>query len=191
MISEKKLRANRANAQKSTGPRSAEGRAASSQNALRHIMLGRSVLLRCEDPARFRDFTEHFYLEFRPRTATEIALVNTMATARWRLIRMSGIEAAGIDLEYARQIEPAIVPADFGTPDRAALAVRDAVRNSKLLDYISRTESRLHRQFDSALDRLLKLRASRGAVQDEAPQSAPEIDDMDCPDEAGAVGEAL
>jgi hypothetical protein len=139
-------------------------------------MLAKSTLLRCEDEPRFRRFVENFYHEFHPRTATEIALVNTMATARWRLMRMSGVEIANVDLEYAKQIEPAIVPADFHTGDRAGLAYRDCVRNSRVLDLVGRSESRLYRQFDTALTRLLKIRATRGAVQDEPPQFTPEID---------------
>ena len=42
-ISERKLRANRANAQRSTGPRTAAGKATSSGNALKHGILSRSL----------------------------------------------------------------------------------------------------------------------------------------------------
>ena len=140
-------------------------------------MLAKSVLLRCEDPDRFYRFADNFYDEYEPASATEIALVNTMATARWRLMRMSGIEAAAIDLEYVRQVEPAIVPADYGAGERASQAYSDSIRHSRLLDLVSRFESRLHRQFDSALGRLLKLRAARGVNKAELTQSTPEIED--------------
>jgi hypothetical protein len=81
---------------------------------------------------------------------------------------MCYLESANIDLEYVSQIhEPAIVPEDFGTADRAGLAYRDTALRSRVLDLIGRTESRLQRQFDNALRLLLQLRAYRLA------QSAP------------------
>jgi hypothetical protein len=57
-LSEKQLAANRANALKSTGPRTEAGKARSSRNAVRHAMLARSVLLRCESAERFRVFVD-------------------------------------------------------------------------------------------------------------------------------------
>jgi len=50
-ISERKLRANRANAQRSTGPRTAAGKATSCRNALKHGILSRSL---DSQPATFR-----------------------------------------------------------------------------------------------------------------------------------------
>jgi hypothetical protein len=161
MVSEKQLAANRANALKSRGPVTAEGKARSAMNALRHGMLAKSVLLRCECPAQFRAMLDEFHKEFEPGTASETALVNTMATARWRLMRMSYIESANIDLEYVKQGEPAVVPEDYAAADRAGLAYREAVRNSRVIELVGRAEGRLHRQFDSALARLLRMRADR------------------------------
>jgi hypothetical protein len=51
MISDKQLEANRKNATLSTGPRTADGRAVSSRNAVTHGLLSAMVLLPSEDPA--------------------------------------------------------------------------------------------------------------------------------------------
>jgi hypothetical protein len=176
MATEKQLLANRLNAAKSNGPLTDAGKARSALNATRHSMLARSVVLRCESAERFRAFTENFHQEYRPKTATEITLVNTMASARWRLIRMSHVEASNVDFEYVKQIEPAVVPEDLETADRAGLAYRDLIRNSRVIDTVGRMEGRLQRQFDSALGRLLKMRAARGAVQDEGCQDSDELE---------------
>ena len=49
MASEARIAANRLNAQKSTGPRTAEGKAVVAQNAVKHGLLAREGLLRGED----------------------------------------------------------------------------------------------------------------------------------------------
>ena len=49
MLSEKQLEANRRNAQKSTGPKTTEGKSNSSRNNLRHGLTGQISLLPTED----------------------------------------------------------------------------------------------------------------------------------------------
>ena len=49
MTSEKQAEANRRNALNSTGPKTPEGKAAVSHNALRHGLLSRDILLPGED----------------------------------------------------------------------------------------------------------------------------------------------
>ena len=49
MISEKQRRANRENAKKSTGPRTAEGKARSSKNGIKHGLLARDAVMADED----------------------------------------------------------------------------------------------------------------------------------------------
>jgi hypothetical protein len=61
----------------------------------------KSFVLQSECPTRFRTFVESFNAEYHPSTPTETAMVDTMASARWRLIRMSNLETAIIDYEYA------------------------------------------------------------------------------------------
>jgi hypothetical protein len=118
MATEKQIAANRANASKSSGPKSAIGKAKVSRNSTRHHLLAKSFLLKSECSARFKAFVESFYAEYNPITPTETALVDTMATARWRLIRMSNLEASIIDHEYVLDADSA----DLTTPTRATLS---------------------------------------------------------------------
>src|SRR5581483_3056102 len=103
MTSEKQIAANRANAAKSTGPRTPEGKARTSQNRARHSTLAGCTVLRAEDRESFADFVSGFHAEYQPATATELALVDTMATARWRFLRMTNIHAVALDAEFDRQ----------------------------------------------------------------------------------------
>src|SRR5437868_5767812 len=103
MASEKQIAANRANALKSTGPKSPEGKARCAENGIHHGMLARSVVLRTENAGRFRDLLGVFHNEYQPHGPTENALVDTMAVARWRLLRLWNMECAGFDHEYNQQ----------------------------------------------------------------------------------------
>ena len=53
MATKAQIKANRENAKKSTGPRTEEGKARVSLNALKHGLLARDAVLPSEDPAEF------------------------------------------------------------------------------------------------------------------------------------------
>jgi hypothetical protein len=99
-ISEKQLAANRRNAQKSTGPRTARGRQIVSLNAVKHGLAGNFALLLNEDCAAWQSFCRELILEFAPATALELSLAQTIANDLWRLNRTAAIEtnmfAAGV-----------------------------------------------------------------------------------------------
>ncbi len=53
MSTEAQINANRQNAQKSTGPRTAEGKAVVSQNAVKHGLFAAEAVIRIENPADY------------------------------------------------------------------------------------------------------------------------------------------
>jgi len=99
-VSEKRLAANRANARKSTGPRTPEGRAASRWNALQHGVLARAVippaLEKYESRADFSFLLQTLHEELDPQSALEDMLVERIATSYWRLARLLRAEAGMI-----------------------------------------------------------------------------------------------
>ncbi len=101
MATEKQIEANRENALKSTGPKTEEGKAKFAQNGSRYRKLAETVLLQSENPKIFTVFARRFYLEHQPKGPTERLLLNIMMiVAAWRLMRLSTMEAAGVDREY-------------------------------------------------------------------------------------------
>src|SRR5207247_2221913 len=71
MISQKKLEANRRNAQKSTGPKTEEGKAKSSQNGLTHGLTSRKCpILPGENEEEYRELQDALTRDLRPRGAT-------------------------------------------------------------------------------------------------------------------------
>ncbi len=78
MVSEAKLTANRRNAQRSTGPRTPEGKARSSSNSATHNLRSRKPLELTPEDHRAIAQTVH---RFRPQTPAEEAVPQKFATA--------------------------------------------------------------------------------------------------------------
>src|ERR1039458_4469977 len=90
---EAQTNANRRNAAKSTGPRTTEGKAASSRNALKHGLCADQHPLPGEDPEGFRLLLDDLFGRFRPVGDGEETLVLRIAADQWRLDRALPMEA--------------------------------------------------------------------------------------------------
>ena len=77
------MTANQANAQLSTGPRSPEGKAVSSQNRRSYGLTGAFVVLPHEDENEYQALYEGLIREHQPATETEKVLVKKMAQHQW------------------------------------------------------------------------------------------------------------
>src|SRR5256885_214732 len=93
MATERQITANRQNAQKSTGPKTPEGRAAVRLNSLKHGLTAQTLVLPGEKEEEFNALLESLAGEHDPATATEEALVAQLAMATWRLRRLYHQEA--------------------------------------------------------------------------------------------------
>jgi hypothetical protein len=82
MTSAARIAANRANARHSTGPRTARGKTASSQNACKHGF--RSASAPHTNP-EFEALLDAFRSEHLPTTPAEESCVGTIATAVWKI----------------------------------------------------------------------------------------------------------
>lgn len=118
-------------------------------------LLAATVVLEGEDPLLFRSLLRGFMNRFHPRDAVEVALVETMAVARWRQIRVWAMEKAGLDYQIGKQDEP------VNPPTRAALAFRTLCDESRSLELMNRCETRFDRQFTRALKSLQTLQSEQ------------------------------
>ena len=84
--------ANRENSKSSTGPRTPEGKAASSQNAKTNGFNAADPVLPNEDRNEFNALLERYKSEIAPKTAHEEFLVGQMTGARWKLDRLERME---------------------------------------------------------------------------------------------------
>jgi hypothetical protein len=78
-ISQQKLEANRRNAQKSTGPRSDEGKSRSRFNALKHGATAQIPVLPGEDAAAYHGRVDAYKADLRPENTLECDLIERMA----------------------------------------------------------------------------------------------------------------
>ena len=86
-ISEARLRANRENAKKSTGPRTPEGKQRSSLNGTRHGILAQVIVLPKEDMEAYNKFTSDYAAAFNAVGTVEIQLAHACADIQFRLHR--------------------------------------------------------------------------------------------------------
>lgn len=88
-----RAQASRINGARSRGPRTAEGKARSSQNALRHGLRAQTlVLLPDEDAAEFHALEAALVEELAPDGVLQSILAERVARAAWRLARADRIE---------------------------------------------------------------------------------------------------
>ena len=93
-VSQAKQIANKANAQLSSGPKTPEGKAKSSLNAVKTGLTGRTVLLHADDAAVYQQHVRDYEKELRPGGQRECDLAQSIADSAWRLSRIPALEMA-------------------------------------------------------------------------------------------------
>jgi hypothetical protein len=92
MATKKQIMANRANAQKSTGPKTAEGREVASRNAATHGLFTKDAVAAGEDQQLFDTLLKGLAEEHQPGIMTEALIVERIALAFWREKRLARAE---------------------------------------------------------------------------------------------------
>jgi hypothetical protein len=162
MATQNQIEANRRNAEHSTGPRTPEGKAASSMNALQSGIHAESSVIPGEDAAALAALTERFYQDCRPQTIIESTLVDNIIRASWRLRRFDRIDAELLIYK--------IEDTNYPSPNAPV---------GKAFDHNSSTQSRLQRRINDtsrlqreAIQDLQRIQAARPQPPKPAPQPA-------------------
>lgn len=92
-ISQRRLEANRRNALRSTGPKTAAGKSAVRWNALKHGLHSRQLLLPGEKQSDWSAFRERLSAELKPVGGLELLLADRLTALAWRIRRLSGLES--------------------------------------------------------------------------------------------------
>jgi hypothetical protein len=164
----RQIEANRRNAAKSTGPRSVEGKAVSSRNALQSGIHAESVIITDEDPEALTQLAETFYRDHQPETAMERALLDNIIRDTWLLTRFFRIDAEIIDYK----IEDALYKKEDNQAGRAF--IDSSPHQSRLQRRINDTR----RSQIQGFKELQRLQSERRA-QPPAPQPQPPARPLD------------
>src|SRR5258708_2103000 len=161
MVSEKQLEANRRNAQKSTGPKTAIGQSNSSRNNLRHGLTGHISLLPTEDCEPHDTFCNSLSASFNPETPRETQPAQSVAEDSWRLNRARAIETNMFALGHDHQHREA----QLALADAATFQTQAAAFN-----LLSIYEQRINRNLQRNMKLLAGLQAESKAQHDQAMQ---------------------
>lgn len=145
------IRANQANAQLSTGPRTPEGKARSSANSRKEGFSAAQPVVYDEQMQEFIALRDELSLQIAPVGALEDEFFNRLLTAAWNLRRVRHAEMAFVDT------------IKFTNDDASTQLYR-----------LARYRRDLERSFDRALTALRELQAQRIVVekQPESPLAA-------------------
>jgi hypothetical protein len=181
MATKAQIAANRKNAQKSTGPKTPEGRNAVRLNGLKHGLTSKILVLPGESLSDFENLLDSLEAEHQPATPTEVILVRQMAMASWRLNRILHMEASHYHIRRS-ELEDNFEEnyTNLTESDRHAII---ADRDLTLMNF-SRYEARLERSFHKNLTALQRLRAQRKSEMTNQSQS------QEIPTPAAAPGTA-
>ena len=153
MASEAQIEANRRNGTKSRGPKTPEGKAISSANAIKHgLRAEKMVVLSNESDENFDTLLEACHAHFNPSNAFEAELVHEIAAARWRLRRAWTVETNLLDIQMHQQdakLRERYGEFDEGT--RLASAFTALAAESRSLTLVTRYETSLRRSFQSTV----------------------------------------
>ena len=98
MATPAQIAANQLNAQHSSGPKTAEGKAAVSANACKHGLSAAFTVLANEDQSDFDQLLEDYRTQYQPSDIHQELLINQMVKAQWQLARAQRLEAVAFDL---------------------------------------------------------------------------------------------
>ena len=160
MRTKNQIRANRANAKKSTGPRTQKGKARSSQNALKHGLLANDAVLPGEDPADFDRHLRSFEDTYLPRNRVEKEIVRQIADVAWRMQRLSRIETAVIaaGMENSRRFNNDTGPMPEDREGQTNILGWAMLTRTKLLNNLARYDGQLARRFFRGVELMINIR---------------------------------
>jgi hypothetical protein len=167
-ISEAQLAANRQNAQKSTGPRTEEGKRRCRINATRHGLTGQFHAFSHEDKRAFDEHCTNLMADFKPETYREKILAMSIAEDMWRLNRARAMENNIFALGMSGAIGDAT---DVDSPEGHAAAACQArvwLADGKNIQLLALYETRIRRNIEKNEKQLNQLQAERKAAHAKA-----------------------
>lgn len=205
MPSRKKIAANRANALKSTGPKTQAGKEVSRRNSLVHGLTAQVLLLDHEDPAEFEALRDALLADYPPEGAQDViglSHLERLVSVVWRLRRVPAYEQSLIAWTKHRQhVEhdgpigempkpakgvTALVPKGLGLTKGSQSDVDlqrlrtgralEALLQCNALGKLDAHQANLHREFKLVFNWLEETRRNRFVVAQQKASAAPIVE---------------
>jgi hypothetical protein len=106
MSSAAQIVANQLNAQSSTGPRTEEGKAKASRNAVKLGLFTVRDLVRPDQEAEYQELAAALWLDIHPEGALQESLAVEIVRANWRLQRCAEVESGLLDSVLETGLDP-------------------------------------------------------------------------------------
>ncbi len=171
-VSEARIAANRANAQKSTGPKDTSK---TRFNGVKHGLTAQHALLPWEHKDDLDAIIESFESRFKPVDNFERLLVKHATQAYWRMERSLRMEASMFETMANAEYEAAgAQPGDLHAGHLEAMGFMKA---DQIMDRYRRYDAHLQRAFDKAMQRVEKMASLRTTAKAEPlPPAEPVIE---------------
>jgi hypothetical protein len=198
MASKAQVTANRENARKSTGPRTDEGKAVVSKNAVKYGLFAKEVIIFGEDPADYDALHDAILAELAPSGVMEILLAERVVSLTWRLHRVERLMSEVINELIDKRLKdpfPEIADnlakemlgeqypgvklpyADGEKPDLSfgKAVIRD-YSNSRVIERLSLYERRIENSLFKTISELERRKLMRQIEIEEAPDEPAELE---------------
>lgn len=161
MATPAQIAANRLNAQKSTGPRTEKGKAATRFNSLQHGLAAESLVLPHENPDDFEMLRSELLVSNQPANLQERMMVDQLAQSYWRMLRATSAET-GILNNGMRSLKTkmALPTIPVGREDEG-VAVYLCAEDGCNLDRFLRYHASVERSYHRAIEALRKAQNDR------------------------------
>jgi hypothetical protein len=165
MSSDLQIEANRRNSRKSTGPRTATGKATSSRNSTQSGIFAEAEVIHDENPSDLDSLVADYIDRFHPDAPEQRCLIDILAHSEWTLRRLRRAEAQ----LWARNIETSESSFDENTLELGrAVNYNESRVFSRLQSRITATQ----RNYERALKEVQRLQIDR-PIQDPATKFQP------------------
>ena len=169
-ISEAQLKANRENAQHSTGPTSSEGKRKVALNPLTHGFAGKTVLIAAHEEAAYIKHFRDFRAEYKPKGPSEQFLVQSLAELSWSAQQLRAQIDNLITLGGAMckpMLESGDSQVDFAIAQATSLEA-----NMPKINLLGIYEQRKMRLFTNARKELTTIQAARKLAEQQEVEEA-------------------
>jgi hypothetical protein len=158
MTSAVRAHINQANAAKSTGPKTPEGKQRASMNAFQHGLTGNRMMLQEHEQEAYARLTDALTAEFNPATETERQLLQKIVDCHMRINRAASLEANILNFGLIENTSDA---AHDDATECMAAQTRSWLANENSIEKLGRYEARLSRQLLTYTKELERIQTAR------------------------------